>query len=245
MGTPPFEVNIRYSITAFTMLATVGPVSSHTGRRRYEAPARRAKAALTRRAILDAAEAEFARVGYTATTVVALAHAAGVAPETVYAVFGSKLGVLEALVGRAIGGDDEPLALFDRAWVGEMAREPDLDRRVDRLASEGAAILARRSAVDEVVTQAAGADPEAAKLLAITRRERLEGQRRLLELVMGHASGVSRDALEEAGDSLFAIGSPEVYRLLVVGRGWSHAHFASWYAAAIRNVVASARSGGS
>ncbi|HEY5628359.1 MAG TPA: helix-turn-helix domain-containing protein [Candidatus Limnocylindrales bacterium] len=214
-------------------------MASPSGHRAYDSRARRERAAATRRAILDAAEDEFGRSGYVATSIVAIARSAGVAPETVYASFRNKRGVLEALVGRAIAGDDEPVALLERPWVASLAAEPDRDRRIGILAREGAAILARRAGIDEMVAQAAGADAAAAELLETGRRERWAGQRRLLELVLGPRSG-ARDPdldLDRAADGLFAIGSPEVYRLLVAGRGWTHNEFEAWYASAIRSLV--------
>jgi AcrR family transcriptional regulator len=214
-------------------------MSTPGSRRRYDAPVRRERALTTRRAILDAAASEFGRHGYIATSIATLARVAGVAPETVYATFGSKLGLLQALVGRAVGGDDESVSLLDRAWVRELVTEPHPDRRIERLAREGAAILARRSGVDELVAQAAGADPDAAALLDQGRRERWAGQRRLLEIVAGEQGMGGARSLDEASDVLFALGSPEVYRLLVGARGWTDERFADWYAAALRELVAS------
>jgi hypothetical protein len=44
---------------------------------------------------------------------------------------------------------------------------------------------------------------------------------------VGFRAGLSeRDAV----DALYAIGSPETYRLLTVDRGWSPARFERWYA---------------
>jgi AcrR family transcriptional regulator len=55
-------------------------------------------AALTRRAIIDAARALFAAKGFFATTVEDIASSARVAPATVYAVGGGKHGLLRALM---------------------------------------------------------------------------------------------------------------------------------------------------
>jgi AcrR family transcriptional regulator len=214
-------------------------MSTPGSRRPYDAPVRRERARRTRGVILDAAASEFGRHGYVATSVATIARSATVAPETVYATFRSKLGLLQALVGRAVGGDDEPISLLERPWVRELVEEPRLDRRIDRLAREGAAILARRSGVDELVAQAAGADRDAAALLDRSRRERWAGQRRLLEIVVGKGGSGASPSLDAAADILFALGSPEVYRLLVGARGWSEERFTDWYATAIRELIAS------
>ena len=92
-------------------------MSDRSASRPYRSQTRRERAAGTRRAILDAAEVEFGRHGYVSASVVLIARSAGVAPETVYAVFGAKRGLLEALIGRVVAGDDEPVALLDLSLI--------------------------------------------------------------------------------------------------------------------------------
>src|ERR671916_2606233 len=55
-------------------------------------------AELTRASILDAARSLFAKQGYAATAVRPIAQEAGVAVQTLYSAFGSKQGLLLALV---------------------------------------------------------------------------------------------------------------------------------------------------
>src|SRR6185295_11713027 len=59
----------------------------------YNAPRRSAQAAATRTAIVAAAERLFARNGYAATTIAAIAEDAGVTPKSVYAL-ADKAGLL-------------------------------------------------------------------------------------------------------------------------------------------------------
>jgi AcrR family transcriptional regulator len=65
--------------------------------RRYDASGRRARAQQRREAVLRAARTLFLDVGYAATTVPAVAGAAGVSAETVYKMFGGKAGLVRAL----------------------------------------------------------------------------------------------------------------------------------------------------
>ncbi|HEY6013057.1 MAG TPA: helix-turn-helix domain-containing protein, partial [Candidatus Limnocylindrales bacterium] len=65
------------------------------------------RAAVTRRRILEAARRRFADAGYGATTLREIAVAAGVAVQTVYAVFGSKASILRALRESVV---DDPAA---------------------------------------------------------------------------------------------------------------------------------------
>ena len=137
----------------------------------------RAGAGDTHHAVLEAARALFIERGYVATTIDAIAERANVAPETVYAVFGTKRSLLAELVDVSIAGDDEAPPILEQPWVQEMRDEPDPRRRLRMLASKGRSILERRAAVDEVVRGAAAADPEIAALWERGKAQRYAGQR--------------------------------------------------------------------
>ena len=58
----------------------------------------------TRRSIIDAARTVFARSGFAATTVAALAEAAGLAPSAIYHYFGGKAELYEAVFDATADG---------------------------------------------------------------------------------------------------------------------------------------------
>jgi len=78
--------------------------------------ARRARA--TKERILAAASDAFAREGYNATTIDAIAEAAGTAPASVYNHFDSKAGVAQALAEQALAAHDEYVAA---TWSLELS----------------------------------------------------------------------------------------------------------------------------
>ena len=82
--------------------------------RRYDSTRRQAQARATRLRIIEAATDLFVTHGYAATSIAAIADAADVAPQTIYAAFGTKAGLLGAAVDVAMAGDDEPIAIIDR-----------------------------------------------------------------------------------------------------------------------------------
>ena len=92
------------------------PVKGQPGRRELKARA-------TRHRILDAAEVLFIRDGYAATAIAAIAAAADVAVQTVYAVFGTKRAILAGLLAARTVGDDDSAALSDRAVWRAMEDE--------------------------------------------------------------------------------------------------------------------------
>lgn len=200
-------------------------------------PRRRARALATRRRVLGAARALFVERGYIGTTITAIAERADVSPETIYATFGTKRAVLSELVDISISGDDSAPPVLEQEWVHELRAESDPRQRARMLAARGRAILERRNEVDEVVRGAATADPEIATLRDRGAMERYAGQRELLRIVVG-ATGLG-DGLDigTATDVLYAIGSPETYRLLVVDRGWSPERFEQWYGDTIERLI--------
>ena len=89
-----------------------------------------APAPSTREAILYAAAREFARVGYKTATVQAIAAAAGFTPPTVYSHFGSKQGLLEALVKELM---DDLWSILDRELPAGLSLAQWLELRVREL----------------------------------------------------------------------------------------------------------------
>jgi AcrR family transcriptional regulator len=182
----------------------------------------------TRARILEAATRLFVRDGYVTTTMAAIATEAGVAIQTLYLGFGSKLGILSAALDVAIVGDDEPLSLLERPWVRELTETRDGRQAVRLFVGEVARILARTYPLYAVVQAAAAG--EAADLLAENKRQRYQGVHAIatrLSAKPGFAPGLTVD---QAADMLYALVSEEHYGLLVVDRGWSPEAWETWCA---------------
>ena len=206
-------------------------------RRRYDSPRRREQARATRHSILEGARQLFVERGYVATRIEDVAVQAGVSPETIYATFRTKRALLSELVDHAIAGGAAAPAVIDQAWVDRLRREGDLGRRLEILARNGRAILERRAALDEVVRAAAASDPEIAELRARGTAQRYAGQRALLQLVAGEEALAEGLDLDAAVDVMYAIGSPETYRLLVVDRRWAPSRFERWYRETLARLI--------
>jgi AcrR family transcriptional regulator len=196
------------------------PVKS---RRRYDSSRRRAAARARRVAVLDAARALFLRDGFAGTTVVAVAEAAGVSPETVYKSFGGKPGLVEALYREALRGEG-PVPAYARS--DRLRTKPDpreVVRGWSRLAME---VAPRASTVQLLVRDAALVDPQLRELLEEMDEDR---HRRMTEnaeylLAAGHLR--PDVAVEWAADVMWAVTAPETYELLVLRRGWTLERFA-------------------
>ena len=206
-------------------------------RRAYDSPRRREQADATRRAVLDAARELFVHGGYAGTTIVAIAARAQVSAETVYARFRNKRTMLSELIDVVMVGDDVPVPILERPWVQHMRDEPDPERRANILARQGRLILERTAPIYEVLRGAAATDPQVTTLWELNKAQRFAGQRELLHIVLGRTPLRPGLTAETAADILFAVGSPETYRLLVIDRGWSADRFERWYVEAMVRLL--------
>lgn len=187
--------------------------------------------------MLGSARELFIEKGYVATTIVAIADRARVSPETVYAAYRTKRSLLSAVIDVSIAGDDVPVPLLERRWVQDLRLEADPRRRVAMLARNGRLILERITPIYEVLRGAAASDPEIATLWELHKAQRHAGQRSLITIV-GLDGALRKDlTVEAAGDILFAIGSPETFRLLTGDRGWTASRFERWYAETLTRLL--------
>ncbi len=132
--------------------------------RRYESPRRKAQAAATRMQILESAQKLFEQLGYSGTTMAAVAADAGVALKTVYVAFETKSGLLRALWHLRLRGDTDDLAVQDRRWFHEVIEERDPVRQLRLAASNSRAVKQRVGGLFDVIRSGATIDPEVAAL---------------------------------------------------------------------------------
>jgi AcrR family transcriptional regulator len=197
------------------------------------AQAPQARTRLARRAVVDAAASLFAERGYPATTIEAISERSDVPPATVYRLFASKVGILKAILDAAIVGDEENVALTKRPQVQSLLREPDARTQLAGFARISCEINARTHHLYRLLTSAAESDSEAALLLAEQNRQRQEGQAQIAHaLARSHAlkHGLKK---RDAADIIHALMSPEMYRLLVIDRGWRPDRYEQWLSAVL------------
>jgi AcrR family transcriptional regulator len=162
-----------------------------------------------------------------------IATRAGAGPATVYRLFGSKRGLLAAVLDVAFVGDDEPVAFGDRPSVAAALAETDPRRLLEAFARLAGALMERSGPIQLVLRGAASVDAEAAELLDVANRQRLEGQSRIAHALASR--GLLRGGLDEheAADIVYTLMSPDVYRLITVERGWNTEHYERWLARAL------------
>lgn len=183
------------------------------------------RALVTRDRIVAAARTLFARDGYGATTLTAIATEAGVAVQTVYAVFGSKAGILRALRQSVV---DQPEA---DALFGEAIQAASPKRKLKLFARS---IRRRWEAGHDIVA----IDGQAATTDAAVRSEVEQAMARRRAGIGRLAASLPAPVdVARATATLDALTLPEVYRELIEVHGWTPDDYETWLAEALRALI--------
>jgi AcrR family transcriptional regulator len=178
---------------------------------------RQRQAAATRLRVRRAARRVFTARGYSPATIAEVAKAAGVAVPTVYKLYRSKRGLLAAVIEgwrsefvpagfEAVPADPEAALAF---WAGTIRRQWQHGLDI-------AALLA----------SAAASEPEVAEELSARMKVRDAWVRRVAEIIEPNlASGLTS---AQAAALLSALALPELYRELVIVRGWTPDAYQAW-----------------
>lgn len=204
-------------------------------RRKYVSPVREAALAATHRRIVDAAAELFGRDGYRATTLAAIAGAAGVSVPRVN-LSGSKPALLVEAYELRAGGSSE---------LRPISREPEMAAIMALPTEEAFAAYAawlprthaRSAGLWFALREAASTDPEARTAFEETEARNLTSCRDAV------AFARSRDLLtgdtpdEDRARIWNLLTRADTFQLLVGDAGWSHERFAAWVLRALRAQV--------
>ncbi len=188
-------------------------------KRKYDTTSRRQQADQTRDRILEAARRVISQNGFADATFEAIAAEAGVAAPTVYAAYGSKSGILQALMTRAA---------FNSTYENVVREALESDDPVTRL--RFAARIARgifdslRSEA-EVLRGATAIAPDFIRERERIRYERQEGVVQVLDRKGALRTGLT---VSMARDILWTLTSYDIYRRLVVERRWTADQYERW-----------------
>ncbi|RCG30075.1 TetR/AcrR family transcriptional regulator [Sphaerisporangium album] len=192
------------------------------------------KANETRGRMLDAARELFVERGYGATSLQQIAERAGVAVQTIYFTFGNKRALLKELIDGTIAGDHEPLATMDRPWFQDALAAPDAGAHLRLHVAGTCRILERVAPVIDMLRAAAQADAEITTLWDQDVDPRLTVHAAAAKALVAKPGARPGVTAEDAADLLFGLLSPELYLLLVRGRGWTPERWEGWAYATLR-----------
>lgn len=198
--------------------------------RPYRKTLREEQAQLTRRRILESARRLLVRRGYGQVTMQEVADEAGVAYQTVFSQFRSKLELAQELCSSDllhVGGVVGMLA------AAREAGDPDACLRTlgafaRRLYEPCAEVLRfmRESGEPDLISRH--------REIGVRRLQLLEALGPQLEQTGRLRPGLSG---RQAIDLVWAMAGPEVYEQLVLDRGWTPQQFEDWLGAAAANLI--------
>jgi AcrR family transcriptional regulator len=203
--------------------------------RSYSSALRDEQAARTRVRIVQAADELFREKGFAKATMKDIAERAGVARDTVHAVFGTKVALIPAMVDLRLVPDESVANVAESPEGRAVMNETDPVRQLDLFADFITKLNAALRPVFEVLRSAAPSEPAVADTLAALERNRMGNMR--LYVGWFAARGPLRVSVDEAATTLFAIVSPDVGRLLCDELGWSREQHTAWVADMLKRAL--------
>jgi AcrR family transcriptional regulator len=205
-------------------------VKSVEGKRTYNTGLRQEQAQITKNRILDAASRLFVKSGYSNVTVEDIALEAGVAHQTVYAVFRTKLAVAQTIIWSSFQteGIDELMA------SGRQSGDVEVHIRTG-------AHIARR--LNERFAAIVRFMRESGDPALLAEYQKIEGLR--FEQIRAQiSSDLSTSGRLRAGitaadavSSIWVMTGTDLYNQLVSGRRWTPARYEEWLRDALINML--------
>lgn len=193
-------------------------------RRRYDATLRAERALGTRQRILDAAKELFTARGVEKVTISEIASVAGVSAPTLYALFQSKTGILKAVVERSFFNP----RYAEIARQAEAARDPEEILRVT--ASISRVILDTERDEIGLMRGVSVLSPELKAIETELEAVRYRIQEQRARFLVKRVPAARRLGLARVRDILWMYTGRDVYRMLVLERGWSSDEYEGWLA---------------
>ena len=205
---------------------------------------RRRRGVDTQRRVEEAAAELFTANGYTASTMQAIADAAGVHVQTIYLAYHTKAAVLAACAARLVAGDEDPATHpSQRRWAQEIQATTDPRRKIELYVRQILAVAPRITTLIDVLRATAPSEPDVAAFLEQMENGRREGPLQLLGPLA--ADGTLRTGLtpDDVADIVFTLASPDTLRSLMIRCGWQPKRAAAWLTALLIEELLPANDG--
>lgn len=177
---------------------------------------------------MTAAARLFSERGFVGTTMADVARQAGVSTPLVYAVFDSKAHLLAQTISAAVTGGHASGPLREQKAWRDIVESHDIATVLERFASIQCAINNRAWALIDAARAGAGSEPALAELVAVGARNRWRDCYEVATALQDKGGIKAGTGLETATDLIWSMCSSEIYRMLVVERGWSGPMYETW-----------------
>lgn len=202
-----------------------------TTKRRYRSRLRSEAAEATRDGVLSAARSLFARRGIDKVTISEIAQKAGVSSPTIYALFKSKDGLLQAIMRASLFGAQFQSAQSMMAGVEDAVQLVALTAKIAR------AIYESESAELGIMRGVSAFSPALRKIEAEFEKIRYDMQGERLKRLFAQSKQKRDLDLDTARRIMWMYTSRDVYRMLVVEGGWSGNRYETWLAATLVSAL--------
>ncbi len=206
-------------------------------RRAYRSAQRTAQAQHTRQRIVAAAAGQFASAGYPATTMRAIAAAAGVSVASIELAFGTKAQLLKTAIDVAIAGDHDPVAVLDRDWATAAQATATVQDFLTAVGRTLRPAMTRSAGLVLAAYDAAGTDPAMRDLAEQLATQRAITVAWIIDGIRDRAAlraGITR---RHAIDQVWLLMDPAIYHQLTRYRGWSPGTYEKWFTDTITRLL--------
>jgi AcrR family transcriptional regulator len=195
-------------------------------KRQYTSTVRKEQAEQTRTRIVDAAAELFAREGYGPTTVKQIADGAGVAVDTIYAVFGNKARVLTAWMDSRLSGPHNVANVMEIPEALAIRDAKNHRAQIAAFVAFVGVISERVWPVNDIMRSAAAVDPQMAAIYQEMHGYRFRNMSVVASWLV--AKGKLRVDADRAAETIWTLASPELWTLQIAGRGWTKQQYLEW-----------------
>jgi AcrR family transcriptional regulator len=194
--------------------------------RRYDSPVRKEQAEQTRTRIVEAAAALFQQQGYGPTTIKQMAERAGVAVDTVYAVFGNKARVLTAWMDSRLSGPHSVGNVMERPEALAIRDAKDHRAQIKAFVAFVDLISKHVWPVNDIMRSAAAVEPQMAAIYREMHGYRFKNMSVVASWLI--ARGKLRVDAKKATETIWTLASPEIWTLVIDARGWTKKEYLGW-----------------
>ncbi len=202
-------------------------------KRSYNSESRQAQSLKTKNRILASAKMLFESKGFESVTIDEIAREAQVSTPSIYSIFQSKRGVLLGLMDEAL-----PLEEFE-ALVELGKKETSPYRRLEITARIARLLYDAEKTQLSFLRGASILDPVFKSLETERERRRYQRQKEIVETMAQEKAFTESLSVAKIRDILWTFTGRDIYRMLVVERGWSSDEYEKWLSNLLIQVLLS------
>lgn len=191
-------------------------------KRAYRSESRKAQSQKTKNRILAEARVLFASRGFEQVTIDEIAQKAEVSTPTIYAIFQSKKGILFVLMDEALAPEK-----FE-ALVEQGKKEKSPRKRLANSARIARQLYDAEKEQFDLLRGASLLDPVFKELEMEKEQRRYLRQEEVITSMYAEKVFQEGISLEKARDILWAFTGRDIYRMMVIERGWTADDYEKW-----------------